>query len=482
MAKIKCSNCGNELKRGVYVCPNCGTERVKKRKSIKKNKNDKGIDSLTNVSLEKKIAVIDVNTASKEGYRDYAEKVTPFHNKFRYNRDKSVSNFIIVVLLIIIFILSILLIKTNNQNTCIKESQSNNSLLNEIKIYYSRNNKFLTEKTSKSEFLGVIKATDSNVQIYDGVILYDDNSRLDGFLLLYKDDDKIKFYNSKTNKLTSTILKSDYDEYRLVYDYKTKEVYGISFLDGITKQDDFGENVVTGFELSGYFNIINNEALYVGKEYYDFSFVSSSKIKAKKGFNDSLKLVLLDSNIEKVYLNNKYDDHNCGSFDYSALNSYYLISGTPGCIGQLMTDITIYDNNMDILIDGINEDDIEVYRDYLYVKKNNKIYKYSGNNIEFESKNYSQVLDIIHDYFIVVDNNTLTITNEDGIDVKVCSWDNNSIYQKLVSGYYSTNFLSEKRDGIYLIVQNNNDKKNIEYYFDPNTNIVEKRIPNDLEI
>lgn len=484
MAKIKCSNCGNELKRGVYVCPNCGTKRVKKtrkRNSLKKEKEIKEIDSLTNVSLEKKIAVIDVNTASKEGYRDYAEKVTPFNHKFRYNRDKSVSNFIIIVLLIIIFVLSILLIKTNNQNTCIKNAESNSSL-NEIKIYYSRNNKFLTDKTSRSELLGVIKAIDTNVQIYDGIILYDDNSHIDGFILLFKDDNKIKFYDSKKDKVISTILKSDYDEYHLVYDNNSKEVYGISFLDGITSEDDFGENVVSSFELSGYFNLNKNEALYVGKGYYDYSFVSLSKIKAKKGFEDSMELVLLDSNTEKLYLKNKYDDHNCGSFDYSGLNEYYSISGTPGCIGQLMTNITIYDDNMDILVDDINEDDIELYNDYLYVKKNNKIYKYSGSNIEFESQNYSEILDIIHDYFIVVNNNSLIITNEAGININICSWNDNSIYHKLISGYYSTNLLSENRDGIYLVVQNGKDQKNVEYYFDPNTNNVEERIHNDLEL
>ncbi len=477
MAKTKCSNCGAELDNKNTICPNCGTKKEKRKRKEKKEKEETSKENLKILSdeyLEKKIAVINVKTAAKEGYRDYAETVTKQKNN-KIFKENSIHYFIIAILLIIIFILSIMLINSKN-NKCQKYSSQNKDILNEIKIYNSRNG-FITEKTSKSDYIGTIKAVDQIIHIYDGIILYNSQNQLEGIILLYKDDDKIKMYNTKTDKISIFNFKSDYEEYHLIYEPNTKEVFGISYIDGVEKEND---NYIE-IEYSGYYDLNQEKEIYVGKGFYDFKYVTQNKIKAKKGLDDNINLVLLDTTKEKIDLSNKYDSYNCGSIDYIGLTSEYIISGTPGCIGKYMTNATIYDNQMKVIIEEINENEIEIYNNDLYVRKNDKIYRYTNGNKKYESNKYDKVLDIINDYFIVVENNQLKITNENNINIFVTTWENNYEYHQLMSDYkYQNELPSDKKEGIYLIIQKGENINNIEYYFNPVDNSVKEYSHNDL--
>ncbi len=476
MAKAKCSKCGTELEKNITICPNCGTkkERKKKKNEIDEKEN---LEKISNEYLEKKIAVINVKTAAKEGYRDYAENINK-PNKKKIIHDNNVFYIIITILLIIIFILSLMLINTRN-NKCINQKDDNADKFNEIKIYNSRNG-FITEKTSKSEYIGTIKTTDINIHIYDGIILYSESDKIDGLVLLYKDDDKIKIYNTKLEVETILDLKNNYDEYHLVYDQETKKIEGISFLDGVQKEYD----TYLEIEYSGYYDLNLKKEIYVGKGYYDFTYINSNKIKAKKGFSNNLYLNLLDLKEEKILLSDKYDNTNCGSIDYIGLTANYIISGKPGCMGKYMTEATIYDENMNVVIENIEQSNIEIYLNNLYVSKNNKIYRFTNGNEKYESNEFEKVIDIINDHFIIVENGNIVITNERNKKIIVAPWNDNLNYQQILSGYKNELELNdnEKEEGIYIVFQKGEYNEYIEYFYNPIDNSIKEYIHNDLTI
>lgn len=458
-------------------------EEVKEEKKApsKKEKEHKETpkDDSKDVDLEKTIAIINVETAAKEGYRQYAEQLATTMKPKKRGLSKFIVTVFIIILLAIIAILSFLLYDKSKNNSCdlgeaeALERQKNAS--NDINIYYS-NNKFLTEKTSRAIPLGSIKAVDPSIELFDGVIIYDDLSNYVGAIVLYKDDNYIKIYNTKTEEVNITSISTKYNKYEIVYDINNYKIYGIGFFDKAdTSLDKNGNEKLNSFDSSGYYSIELRKELYKDKGYYNFEYVTSNLIKANIGFNSNKKLDLLDNREEKKYISNPYKEEVCGNIDYTSINNNYILIGEPNCLDSLLFNVTIYNKKMQEIVSEVNQNDIDYFNNYLYVRIDNKIYKYNEDGIKkYESNEYQQVLDVINGFFIVIENDQLKITNENYFDLLVTDWNENYSYNTVISRYYKENELQgdlEKNAGIYLFIEVNEDEEliNKEYYFDPDT-------------
>ncbi len=529
MAKKICPNCKNEISDKDKKCPSCGKkidveikrEQVKKKKKNDKIKEDKKIEKVENkeekltlprinkppikerpkkeekkkievkeeeivtndkdLDLEKTISIINVETAAKEGYRDYADKLAT-EMRTKKNNNKVVFITIIAILSIVIVILSVLLIQKNNTNVTYDSEPASTTIKKptiEMNIYYS-NNKFLTEKTSRSINLGSIKTVEENIELFDGILLYNEYGNYDGAIVLYKDDNLIKTYNTKTKEEKILKLSNKYNRYKIIHDKSNNEIYGISYLEGAeVKNNRYGTETVLSFKSSGYYDYTSEKVLYENDGYYNFEYVSPTKIKAYKGI-ETKKLVLLDSKQEKEYISKTIDDTICGTINYQALNDNYIISGKPNCVDDKLSNITIYNKDMLEIIDNIKYyGDLHIYNGQLYTTKDNKVYKFDSNGrLKYESSEYTQVLDIINNYFVIIDNDELKITSENNTKYTLDTWDSTYVYDLNSSGYFDEEKLKDNKEngeGIYITILKDDLGIDISrYYFNISTKEVIK--------
>ena len=156
---------------------------------------------------------------------------------------------------------------------------------------------------------------------------------------------------------------------------KCNDYIGISYLeDADVRSNRYGTETVISFKSSGYYDSDTGKVLYENDGYYNYEFVSPTKVKAYKGI-DTKKLVLLDSKIEKEYLSKQIDDTICGTIDYQILNDNYIISGKPNCVDNKLSNITIYNKDMLEIVDNIKYyTDIHFYNGQLYTTKDNVVY------------------------------------------------------------------------------------------------------------
>ncbi len=530
MAKKLCPNCKKEISDKDKKCPSCGKkidveikrEQVKKKKKKKENKKiekpeikkvikeekqevvvkekpivkeelnneiktinyenaKEDIDNEKDQDLEKTISIINVETAAKEGYREYAEQLASSMKKKKEN-SKLVFIIIIAILTVIIIFLSILLLQ-KHENSQIDNSEPASSTIRkptiEMNIYYS-NGKFLTEKTSRSIVLGSIKTVEENIELFDGILLYNDYGNYDGAIVLYKDDGLIKTYNTKTLEEKIINLSSKYNRYKLVYEPKKNDYIGISYLeDADVRTNRYGTETVMSFKSSGYYDSESGKVLYENDGYYNYQYVSSTKVKAYKGI-DTKKLVLLDAKTEKEYVSKEIDDTLCGTIDFQILNDNYIISGKPNCVDNKLTNITIYNKDMLEIVDNIKYySDIHFYNGQLYTTKDNIVYKFDSNGrLKYESKEYTRVLDIINNYFVVIDNNEIKLSNENDTKYTLDKWQEGYVYDLNSSGYFDESKLetnSEYGEGIYIsILKDELGTEVARYYFNISTKEVIK--------
>ncbi len=479
MSKRVCPKCNYETENEVKFCEKCGSkltivEEIKEEVKEKKETNAKD-----------------------------SKKLIPGIDFIPYQKKKKTGKIIaiiIIVLLLIAAIVTTIILLSNKSNKTSEEKEivDNNEKEQKpekaeeykyISVYYEYSKGFSFNENN-GEFIAQIPVKSNDYKILDGRQLYNNTYDLIGGIILYADDGVVTIYNSSgdythdPSRIKKLKLNSNYEKYEII----TETIYdddgssyikerGIEYQDGIHKEkDEYGYDRVSNIDKTGYYSLDLDKVLYANMGYHGFYFVNDDTIGAIKGYESEnlATAYLLNSKREETLLQKLYETDGCSTYKYVSYG-YHVLAGYTDCMEGYIVDADLYNANMNLIKSNINGNNVSVYKNRLYYFDENTVSYYNpyGSTPEY-TEEYEKVLDVILNYFLIVEDGKLIITNEDDMWEEIGDWKDTYYYHSMLSGYYNEGQLAnenEKESGIYLIIETdeNGPSSGVEYYFNPLT-------------
>ena len=261
--------------------------------------------------------------------------------------------------------------------------------------------------------------------------------------IVYKDGNKIKFFDSSQKRSYTTILSAEFDEYEfIVYNNDIKAVF-------YAKDDR---------KTTGIYSAVSDKHLYVN-QYDSFEPLNDNYIYGIKDGNKTVLSVSEEKTISSsTSEKSKQGDFNIEKETIGGLNIY-----------------NIYDKNYNLIIDKKKESNFSVYDNKLYVVKNNRVYQYDSDGKEgYVSNPYQNVVRMARNYFIVTNSGKLMVVE---------TLSNNIVLQEDLNGYKvseeKSGYLQKSAittmtgEGVYVVIDDGSNIK--EYKYDPVTKKVTKQ-------
>ena len=400
---------------------------------------------------------------------------------------KSNKGLIITLIIIIILLIGALLYfiffnKPNNETklqtnpiptvdleTTPANEQENDNYLEVYVIKEYTDGRITTEITDTAEKVRIkVETPNAKLVSYDGYV------SIDAVNFFLYDDNGIKLYDIKSNKITKIAINRDYKEYYLNISDDGKNVLGITCID---KNDE-----------SSYYNLKTKKEMYKNKyklpEEQPFISVGDQYIYALTKdmtyllSTDSEKVILSSKNDPKTFYGNIYID-----YSYNGKNIYTEeICFEDGC-----NVLKVYDDKFNVFIDKTlyAESSFSFYNGSLYINDNNIVKKYNMNGELVDTKDFSgETVKLIKNYAIYIKNQKVILENiDDGSERKeISSITENQSIDIYMSRYYEKEYLEyidepNKTEGLYIVIeyQDKDSKGNygMEYCYTPNKQVVE---------
>ena len=322
---------------------------------------------------------------------------------------------------------------------------------NTLDVYKNKNSDLCLAKNDNcSDVAFTIKTETENAKLISlyllDFVLYDDNG--------------LKVYNVKSDKYQKINLENTYKEYKIYPTNSKENIIGIVYKDS-------NDNV-------GYYNVLLNKKMYENK----YTYIEQIDDNYLNAFDDNKstkngKAYLLNSNEEKIELESDIKDSN--GFEAIKINNLYYFFDVSGTGGLGFGVNKIYGNDKNIIYDkGIENENVSIVNNDLYLKDGNKIIKYSNSgDILLTSDEYSNLKGSVMNYAIYVDNGKLLMQNIDNKDViEITTWNNNYKYIEVASQYYNKEDLEKynHEEGIYIVIETGTNKADV-YHIDSNLKI-----------
>ena len=230
------------------------------------------------------------------------------------------------------------------------------------------------------------------------------------------DNNGLKVYNFKTQKITNLNLNKEYKD--MILFYNDDKIYGVYY------KDNYGT--------SSYYNVITGKTLYNGTKDKIYGISEDYAIVYEEEVFDlclSFKYII-STNEEKIIATpTKEDIESCNTFSaYKTENGTFFIKH----IKNFYPDVNIYTENFELIDENIPLENYKTFNNYIYVIKDNiiKIYDAKGKIVDTITS-YSKPLGFIEDYLVFVENDYLkTINlNEPNTKIEITKWQDNYIYK-----------------------------------------------------
>lgn len=286
-----------------------------------------------------------------------------------------------------------------------------------MNVYKNQYNSLCSEANESCNIIAYTLKTETENAKIVGIQEYD-------FAYILYNDNGLKLYNAKTQKIVKTNLDTNYDSYEL-------------------------------------FKVDDN---YLSASYYDFDNKTGCVylVNVENG-NIELK--------DKVkYGGNGYYSHKLNN------NSFYIL----GSQIETLTIEKIYNNDKKLFFENttdeiIGDEKYSFFKDNLYVYNNNVVKKYNADGkLISTSKKYENFKQLIEDKIIYVKDDKLVVESlSDGSLKEIVSWSDNYNYDIYLSRYYSRDDLDklnepDKKEGLYLVIYYQNkvgDNYGMEYCY-----------------
>ena len=270
-----------------------------------------------------------------------------------------------------------------------------------MNVYKNQYNSLCSEANESCNIIAYTLKTETENAKIVGIQEYD-------FAYILYNDNGLKLYNAKTQKIVKTNLDTNYDSYEL-------------------------------------FKVDDN---YLSASYYDFD-NKTGCVYLVNVENGNIEL------IDKVkYGGNGYYSHKLNN------NSFYIL----GSQIETSTIEKIYNNDKKLFFENttdeiIGDEKYSFFKDNLYVYNNNVVKKYNADGkLISTSKKYENFKQLIEDKIIYVKDDKLVVESlSDGSLKEIVSWSDNYNYDIYLSRYYSRDDLDklnepDKKEGLYLVI------------------------------
>ena len=195
--------------------------------------------------------------------------------------------------------------------------------------------------------------------------------------IVFKDGQKIKFFDTSVTRSFTTTLSPDYDNYEFLVN--NNEI--VAVVCSKDKQVDL-------------FNASNSEYMYKGK-YDSFEVLNDVYVY---GIKDGKKAVLSLKEEKEVSASDAEKEKN-GDFNIEKTKldgKTYIYN--------------IYDKNYKLIVEKKKESNFVIYENKLYVIKNNKVYQYDSEGKEgYVSNPYQNIVCLASNYIVATNNNKALI-------------------------------------------------------------------------
>ena len=326
---------------------------------------------------------------------------------------------------------------------------------------YKNENQYCYDKSDSCNELGFTINTETNnaeiLNFNDDFMLYNDNG--------------LKLYNINTKEKIKTNLKDEYEHNNYTIVSNKDNALGI-----IYKEIDS--------DFCGYYNLLKKEKMYENKynKIYANDLLNEKRLYGYIQEDNHIKtLSILNLDNEKEILScDSINDFMTESYNGKSLIIGYLAGydTTIGCISTL-------DKKLEL--GTFNTFNYAIYNGILYVNDNNVIKKFDFDGNLLESKELKNVEQILRNYALYEDNNTLKLYNIDTKEeIKVLDMKDNyyninfnddSIYGIAPTNYYKDvispdGFTSSNltEEGIYIVIgfkeKDSKGNSGLIYYFD----------------
>lgn len=373
------------------------------------------------------------------------------------------------------------------QNTPLKDIKLQSFTSGEIIDFYYSSGKYTTTKPRpNSSPMGKVSVQNKEFEIFDSFYRYDSNWKVIGAVTIYKDGDKIKIYDSSLNQGLILGIDNDYEMYKFILisgntsSNTVNNIFGIEARKGIKyEKDQYGMEYLSNIDSTLLYDIRKDKKLFESHDYYDYKYINLKRVQAYQGYGDDKETILLNLITEEELMNIETNDlYQCGGMNFDGYGDNYITLGETDCVGGPgMVDL--YTTDLKLVLKNISSSTLSLDGDYLFFRDNNVVHKYDNKGNEINRYKFNKVLDVIGHFFVVVENNSIVIKDEEDLSVTLGGWKDNYIYHSMISGYYDSNVLAnenEKEAGIYLIIETgeNGPSSGVEYYFNIDTHETKK--------
>lgn len=355
-----------------------------------------------------------------------------------------------------------------------------------IDFYYSSGKYTTTKPRPNSSPMGKVSVQNQDFEIFDSFYRYDSNWKVIGAVTIYKDGEKLKIYDSSLNQGLILGIDNDYEQYKFVLislntsSNTVNNIFGIEARKGVKySKDQYGMEYLSDIESTVLYDIRKDKKIFESHNYYDFKYINLKRVQAYQGYGNDKETILLDLITEEELMNVETNDlYQCGGMNFAGYGDNYITLGETDCVGGPgMVDL--YTTDLKLVLKNVSSSTLSLDGDYLFFRDNNVVHKYDNKGNEINRYKFNKVLDVIGHFFVVVENNSIIIKDEEDLSVTLGGWKDNYIYHSMISGYYDANVLSnenEKKAGIYLIIETgeNGPSSGVEYYFNIDTHETNK--------
>lgn len=355
-----------------------------------------------------------------------------------------------------------------------------------IDFYYSSGKYTTTKPRPNSSPMGKLSVQNKDFEIFDSFYRYDSNWKAIGAVTIYKDGEKIKIYDSSLNQGLILGIDNDYEQYKFVLvslntsSNTVNNIFGIEARKGVKySKDQYGMEYLSDIESTVLYDIRKDKKIFESHDYYDFKYINLKRVQAYQGYGDDKETILLNLITEEELMNVETNDlYQCGGMNFAGYGDNYITLGETDCVGGPgMVDL--YTTDLKLVLKNVSSSTLSLDGDYLFFRDNNVVHKYDNKGNEINRYKFNKVLDVIGHFFVVVENNSIVIKDEENLSVTLGGWKDTYIYHSMISGYYDANVLSnenEKKAGIYLIIETgeNGPSSGVEYYFNIDTHETNK--------